>query len=135
MRIRLLHRYSIGAVVGVALLMTACTIEDPASSNPGDSFDNNFGIKPTVPLKRRPIVPTSKLPRPRIIERINWTETGTLAVTFAEVVTAVVTIAERDGALCSYIADGRGMEIAKVPEGEFELRIDVADECYAVVVE
>lgn len=25
-------------------------------------------VKPTVPLKRRPIVPTTKLPRPRIVD-------------------------------------------------------------------
>lgn len=25
-------------------------------------------VKPTVPLKRRPIVPTTKLPRPRVVE-------------------------------------------------------------------
>ena len=25
-------------------------------------------VKPTVPLKKRPIVPTSKLPRPRVVE-------------------------------------------------------------------
>lgn len=25
-------------------------------------------VKPTVPLKRRPIVPTTKLPRPRVVD-------------------------------------------------------------------
>lgn len=138
MKTKLLHRYSIGCVVGAALLMTACesmsigAVPDP----PKDDTDGpGFGVKPTVPLKRRPIVPTTKLPRPRIIEHISWTAAGTLSVALKEDATAVVTIVERDGTLRSYVADGRVVEVFDIPEEAFELQIDVAEERYTVVVE
>ena len=35
---------------------------------PGDFNPEPLPAKPTVPLKKRPIVPTSKLPRPRVVE-------------------------------------------------------------------
>ena len=36
--------------------------------HPGDFRPEPLPVKPTVPLKKRPIVPTSKLPRPRVAE-------------------------------------------------------------------
>ena len=40
-----------------------------ATIAPGDiSRPDPLPVKPTVPLKKRPIVPTSKLPRPRVVE-------------------------------------------------------------------
>ena len=39
-----------------------------ASIAPGDFNPEPLPVKPTVPLKKRPIVPTSKLPRPRVVE-------------------------------------------------------------------
>ena len=135
---KLLHRYSIGSVVGVALLMTACEsmIGEAIPNGPEEDIGApDFGVKPTVPLKRRPIVPKNKLPRPNIIERINWTAAGTLAVTLAEDVPAVVTIIERNGTTHGYVSDARGVEITDIPDETFELQIDVANECYTVVVE
>ena len=142
---RQLYRYIALLVAGGALLMTACEValdysdqanppspDIPSDWDPGDP---GFGIKPTVPLKRRPIVPKNKLPRPHIIERINWTEAGTLSVALTEDTPAVVTIIERDGTLRSYVSDAYGVEITDVPEEAFELQIDVADERYTVVVE
>lgn len=49
----------------IALVMVGCE----ASIAPGDiSRPDPLPVKPTVPLKKRPIVPTSKLPRPRVVE-------------------------------------------------------------------
>ena len=140
MIIRLLRRYSIGCVVGVALLFSGCEkgamLDSDFPSTPGNGDTSpGFGVKPTVPLKRRPIVPKDKLKRPNIIERINWTEAGTLSVTIAEDTPAVVTLVERDGTLRSYVSDAYGVEITDIPEEAFELQIDVADERYTVVVE
>ena len=39
-----------------------------ASIAPGDFNPEPLPVRPTVPLKKRPIVPTSKLPRPRVAE-------------------------------------------------------------------
>ena len=48
----------------IALVMVGCE----ASIAPGDFNPEPLPAKPTVPLKKRPIVPTSKLPRPRVVE-------------------------------------------------------------------
>ena len=49
----------------------------PDDTDPGDK--PTIGDKPTTPIKRRPIVPTSKLPRPRIIDRIEF-NSGILSI-------------------------------------------------------
>lgn len=48
----------------------------PDDTDPGDTPTTD---KPTTPIKRRPIVPTSKLPRPRIIDRIEF-NSGILSI-------------------------------------------------------
>ena len=48
----------------IALVMVGCE-----AAHVEDSFrPEPLPAKPTVPLKKRPIVPTSKLPRPRVVE-------------------------------------------------------------------
>lgn len=49
----------------IALVMVGC---DAIEMAPGDFNPEPLPVKPTVPLKKRPIVPTSKLPRPRVVE-------------------------------------------------------------------
>lgn len=49
----------------IALVMVGCAVDSMA---PGDFNPEPLPAKPTVPLKKRPIVPTSKLPRPRVVE-------------------------------------------------------------------
>ncbi len=49
----------------IALVMVGCAVDSMA---PGDFNPEPLPAKPTVPLKKRPIVPTSKLPRPRVAE-------------------------------------------------------------------
>ena len=54
------------ALLGViALVMGGC---DASEMMPGDIRPDPLPVKPTVPLKKQPIVPTSKLPRPRVVE-------------------------------------------------------------------
>ena len=50
------------AVVVVALMLAGCEAMAPVDDIPMTP------AKPTVPLKKRPIVPTTKLPRPRAVE-------------------------------------------------------------------
>lgn len=52
------------------------TTDVPEDYDPGDKPTTD---KPTTPIKRRPIVPTSKLPRPRIIDRIEF-NSGILSI-------------------------------------------------------
>ena len=49
----------------IALVMVGCAVDSMA---PGDFNPQPLPVRPTVPLKKRPIVPTSKLPRPRVAE-------------------------------------------------------------------
>ena len=49
----------------IALVMVGCEAD---VMSPGDFNPDPLPVKPTVPLKKRPIVPTSKLPRPRVAE-------------------------------------------------------------------
>ena len=49
----------------IALVMVGCEAD---VMSPGDFNPEPLPVKPTVPLKKRPIVPTSKLPRPRVVE-------------------------------------------------------------------
>lgn len=133
----IMRRYLIYiSAVATALLMWGCEemgfVEDSNGSNdkpvkPG---------KPTVPIKRRPIVPTTKLPRPRIIERVEWTRGGALSVQLAESVSAAEVIirdmltAEEVG----YLFEGNRIDIA-VPDTGFELELRIGDECYVYSVE
>lgn len=60
-----IFRYALYGVVAVAaLVLVGCEV----TMDPSQDMPNVPGIKPTVPLKKRPIVPTSKLPRPRVAE-------------------------------------------------------------------
>ena len=54
--------FKIAICVVVALLAVGCEM-DHVSMDPGV-----VPSKPTVPLKKRPIVPSTKLPRPRVAE-------------------------------------------------------------------
>ena len=85
-----LFRYIIAATIAIGTI--ACTERNveaaipidpsitpdyPDDTDPGDK--PTIGDKPTTPIKRRPIVPTSKLPRPRIIDRIEF-NSGILSI-------------------------------------------------------
>ena len=54
-------RYALLCVVVVVLVGCEATLMDAPTNNLP-------GARPTVPLKKRPIVPTTKLPRPRAVE-------------------------------------------------------------------
>ena len=58
-----IFRYALyGAVAVAVLVLVGCEAMEPVEDIPMTP------TKPTVPLKKRPIVPTSKLPRPRVAE-------------------------------------------------------------------
>lgn len=135
----IMRRYLIYiSAVATALLMWGCEEMgvDYSSGNNSHPDKPTKPGKPTVPIKRRPIVPTTKLPRPRIIERVEWTRGGALSVQLAESVSAAEVIirdmltAEEVG----YLFEGNRIEIA-VPDTGFELELRIGDECYVYSVE
>ena len=119
----------------IALVMVGCE----AMEDVGDKVDNgNTGedvcpeplpVKPTVPLKKRPIVPTSKLPRPRVAS-VAINAEGGLVVSVAESVDmAVVTITEHDTRnVMTYIVDGREFELSDISESAFDVAVEADDE-------
>ena len=86
-------------------------------------------VKPTVPLKKRPIVPTSKLPRPRVAE-VSITAEGGLVVSMAEGVDmATVTITEHDTrTMITYVVDGGVLELNDISESAFDVPVEVDGE-------
>ena len=105
------------------------------ATSPGDDLPPS--VKPTVPIKRRPIVPTTKLPRPRIIERIEF-DGSVLSVHFAsesiDVQVELVNLATGES-LVPYCTEGP-MAIA-VECGTYLLTVDAGDSTYTeeIVVE
>jgi hypothetical protein len=110
----------------IALVMVGCEAE---VMEPGDISPEPLPVKPTVPLKKRPIVPTSKLPRPRVAE-VSITAEGGLVVAMAEGVDmAVVTITEHDTRnVMTYIVDGREFELNDISESAFDVAVEADGE-------
>lgn len=145
-------RYFISLVVAVAtaLMMWGCSAEildgecqdpgngatSPGEGNPGEGDPGEGDPGPTTPIKRRPIVPSTKLPRPRVIERVIWTGVHTLSVELkecvlsAEVIVRDATTGEEHG----YLFAGDRIEIA-APERSFEIEVRVGDEHYTYTIE
>ena len=116
----------------IALVMIVCEAMEDKMDN-GDMGEDvcpePLPVKPTVPLKKRPIVPTSKLPRPRVAEVFITTEGG-LVVSIAEGVDiATVTITEHDTRnVMIYIVDGREFELSDISESAFDVAVAVDGE-------
>lgn len=107
----------------VALLAVGCMADEPTSPDPLP----NPGVRPTVPLKRRPIVPTTKLPRPRVAEVWQSAE-GVTVVLASDVQCAVVTVEEcATGAVNTYVVDGGALELGDLSVGEFEIVVELDD--------
>ena len=85
--------------------------------------------KPTVPLKKRPIVPTSKLPRPRVAS-VAINAEGGLVVSMAESVDiATVTITEHDtGMVTTYVVDSEVFELNDISESAFDVAVEADGE-------
>lgn len=92
--------------------------------------------RPTVPIKRRPIVPSTKLPRPRLIAKVAWSQDNTLAVRLVEDV-AVAEVIVRDRAEdkeYAYIFEGDSIDVT-LPDHSVEVEVRVGDERYLYIVE
>ena len=85
--------------------------------------------KPTVPLKKRPIVPTTKLPRPRIIDVAERTDGSIMVVLSAEVSAAMVTVTTFETCMSECcVVDGNMFVLQDVPQDTFEIMIEVDGE-------
>ena len=84
--------------------------------------------KPTVPLKKRPIVPTTKLPRPRVVEVWQMDEGGVMVKLSAEVTAAVTVTALESYELHQYVIDGGELVLMDMPAGAVEIIVEVDGE-------
>ena len=123
-----IFRFAICIVV--ALLMVGCEagyvgdLEVP-DVKPG---------KPTVPLKKRPIVPTTKLPRPRVVDVVERVDGSIMVALSAEIGTvAMVTVTTLDDCAseCYLVEGGNVFVLQDVPQGTFEIMIEVDGEVEA----
>lgn len=118
--------YSLIAVLSVGCKSFDVGVDDQPS-NPGN---------PTVPIKRRPIVPTTKLPRPRVIE-MWWYGANKLNMELAPQVQSVnVDVVDLEsGDVTSYFFDSRIVELYNLPEGDFEIIVEADGEVEVFEVE
>lgn len=91
--------------------------------------------RPTMPIKRRPIVPSTKLPRPRIISKIAWLKDNTLAITLAErVASAEVIVRDMfNDEEYGYIFEGDSITIT-VPTHGVEVEVCIDNERYTYTI-
>ncbi len=115
---------------GVAVLvMVGCSLDEavlgPNQRPPGEG-DVTPGLKPTVPLKKRPIVPSTKLPRPRCVG-VSMNAEGGMVVTLGEDVgVATITVVEHEGAAASiYMVDSDVFVLNDIPESAFDIVVEV----------
>ena len=109
------------------LSAVACAYAEDLDGNP-TQIDTN---KPTVPLKRRPIVPTTKLPRPRIVDVVEGVDGSIMVALSAEIGTvAMVTVTTLDDCAseCYLVEGGNVFVLQDVPQGTFEIMIEVDGE-------
>ena len=135
----------------VAMMITGCSVNDYKSTAPGLPTDpgngdeegnpedggtpSNPGIKPTMPIKRRPIVPSQKLPRPRIVE-IYLSDDSTLNITLAsDAGIATITIVDHDNNTAQvYVTEDKHIEIENLPAGEFEVFVETHGEMESFLI-
>lgn len=111
----------------VVLSAVACAYAEDFDGNP-TQIDTN---KPTVPLKRRPIVPTTKLPRPRVVDVVERVDGSIMVALSAEIGTvAMVTVTTLDDCAseCYLVEGGNVFVLQDVPQGTFEIMIEVDGE-------
>lgn len=131
-----MRRYLIYIITATMLLplMWGCSVSDmDFVTNDGDQPSED---KPTTPIKRRPIVPSTKLPRPRIISNISWVSAKDLGITLTEYATSAEVIV-RDTIGCEvygYVFEGDSITIS-VPAQSVEVEVCIDDERYIFRIE
>lgn len=136
-RSNIMRRYLIYIITAVitALVMWGCSAAD-ADLNLDTNKPQPLPGRPTVPIKRRPIVPSTKLPRPRVVVKLDWMDDRTIGVELAEP-QPFAEVVVRDmwsGEVYTYIFDGQYVEV-NVPEGAAEIEVFVGDEHHVYTVE
>jgi hypothetical protein len=117
----------------IALVMVGCEAGEVMS--PGDIMPSPLPVKPTVPLKKRPIVPTTKLPRPRIAE-IQQTTNGGVMVKLTVEGEAMVTVSALNSCMSdTYIIYDGELVLSDIPAGDIEIAIEVDDEREVYIIE
>lgn len=95
--------------------------------------------KPTIPIKRRPIVPGTQLPRPRVIIRVDSSVEQVVEVTPEARVAARVELYSESTAerwTKQYLGDGVAVEFAVEGDaGPFVLTVETSDDAHVELIE
>lgn len=128
--IRLFRIFAYTLIVALSLSCAAEHCGDIGPSNPPPTS------KPTVPIKRRPITPTTKLPRPRVIETIDWLRDNGIHLSLCEAVPGaeVMVYDIEAGTWESYAIVGTSIDIP-LPDTAAEVVIYLAEEEYTIMIE
>lgn len=103
--------------------------DNGGSEDVGEDGDVVFPSDPTVPMKKRPIVPSTKLPRPRCVEVYFLSQSSLMVRMAADAGVATLTITEHDGGKAvSYIVDSEFIELENIPECGFDIAVEVGGE-------
>lgn len=121
----------------IASTLTACEasldIGDIDIPPPGDGDDN----RPTTPIKRRPIVPKNKLPRPRVIDDVNLKlDILSISTTAENGDVAEVELRSCDGNISSYTTTVDGIAEFEINDfnTEYILTIYYGEDIYQEVI-
>ena len=115
----------------VVLSAVACSFSPLLDDSPA----NDARPKPTVPLKKRPIVPTTKLPRPRVVEVWQMDEGGVMVKLTDEVTAAVTVTALESYESHQYVIDGGELVLMDMPAGAVEIVVEVDGEREVYMIE
>lgn len=137
MRLTSVFRYAVALCL--ASVLVSCAMDDASVSDSPQTQPDPNRPKPTIPIKRRPIVPGTQLPRPRIIIRVDNSVEQVVEVMPESGVAARVELYSESTAerwAMEYGGDGTAVEFAVGSDaGPFVLTIETSDDAHIELIE
>lgn len=137
MRLTSVFRYAV--VLCLASVLVSCAMDASSDVDSPQTQPDPSRPKPTIPIKRRPIVPGTQLPRPRVIIRVDNSVEQVVEVTPEARVAARVELYSESTAerwTMEYGGDGEAVEFAVGRDvGPFVLTVETSDDAYLELIE
>lgn len=137
MRLTSVFRYAVALCLTTVLV--SCSMDESSVSDSPQTQPDPDRPKPTIPIKRRPIVPGTQLPRPRVIIRVDSSVEQVVEVTPEGGVAASVELYSESTAerwTMEYGGDGVAVEFAVESDaGPFVLTVETSDDAYRELIE
>lgn len=137
MRLTSVFRYAVALCL--ASVLVSCAMDESSVSDSPQTQPDPSRPKPTIPIKRRPIVPGTQLPRPRVIIRVDSSVEQVVEVTPEGGVAARVELYSESTAerwTMEYGGDGVAVEFAVESDaGPFVLTVETSDDAHVELIE